>query len=100
MLKKLSFIIRDTTLLHSSSALTRNILIHKAWKEIRVKGLELNSIAKINKIQESTIYILASEPAYAQELQIRNIQILRKINKLLPQNFLKLSKIIIRSELI
>lgn len=80
MLKKVSDLIKDTSLLSSQNAMYANTLIVEAWKETHIIDEDTKKNAKIRMIKNNTIYITASSGIWAQEIQLRSDQILQSIN--------------------
>lgn len=97
MLKKISFIIKDTTFLETPTVINRNTAIFAAWKALKISGVseKIKENVKIRSIDKEKLILIASNSIYAQEIQLRNIEIVTKINKLLKNKEFVIEDIII-----
>ena len=80
MLKRFSTLVKENSLLHPSNTLQLNILIHSLWNDLEIIDGELKKNIRIKYVKDDCIFLTASSSLYAQEVQLRNLEILDKIN--------------------
>ncbi len=86
MLTKFSNLIKETTFLAGSDTLEKNAAVYSAWKEAMASQEDLRINVKIKMLKGTTLHLTASNGIWAQEIQLRSYQIMKKINNILKNN--------------
>jgi hypothetical protein len=98
MLTKFSNVIKNTSLLSHPNALQINMAVHTAWKELDSIDATLRSNVRVSMVKKQVVYMKTHDGAWAQEIQLRNLEIIDKLNKKLRKQQIHLTNVVIYVE--